>query len=165
MMREARAARRTLAQEQNLRLAVALVAGTAPAQPAVASAPPPSAEPHAVPPPVQATAAASPPAPVPPADAPLRPAVIQAALPQVQAASAPPPSPEAIEQAEAFAQEDMVAAAQIRHDRGVTSRAKAYFRHLTLPADPAVIDALVRGTSGRLTLLDDIGGEQLDAAA
>jgi hypothetical protein len=132
----------------------------------VASAPPPSAEPRVAPPPqVQATAAAPPPAPVPPPLTQPRPAVIQAAPPHVQAVSAPPPSREAIEQAEAYAQENVVAAAQIRHDRGVTSQNTAYFRHLTLPTDPAVIDALVRGTSDRLTLLDDIGGGQLDEAA
>ena len=59
----------------------------------------------------------------------------------------------------------MRAAAQIRHDRGVTPRNKAFFRHLTLPTDPAVIDALVRGTSDLLTLLDEVGGETLDEAA
>jgi hypothetical protein len=36
---------------------------------------------------------------------------------------------------------------------------------VTFPADPAVIDALVRGTSDLLTSLDDIGGEDLDEAA
>ena len=156
MMREERATRRMLAQEQKLRLAAASVAATAPAQPVMASAPPPSAEPQAAPPPVQATAAPPPPAPEPPPVTPLHPAVTPAA---------PPPSPEAIAKAEAFADEDMVAAAQIRHDRGVTPQSEAYFHHLTLPADPAVIDALVRGTSDLLTLLDDVGAEHLDTAA
>ncbi len=164
MMREERAAKRMLAQEQKLRLATEAVAGTQAAQPA-ASAPPPQAEPRTAPPPVQAAPAAPPPAPVPPSVAPLRPAATQAAVPQVQAGSAPPPSPDSIAKAEAFAEEDMVAAAQIRHDRGVTPQSKAYFRHLTLPTDPAVIDALVRGTSDELTLLDEVGGETLDAAA
>ncbi len=36
---------------------------------------------------------------------------------------------------------------------------------MTLPTDPARIDALVRGTSDVLTMLDEIGGAQLDAAA
>jgi len=58
-----------------------------------------------------------------------------------------------------------VAAAQIRHDGGVTSQNKAYLRHLTLPTDPALIDALVRGTSVRLKVLDEVGGETLDQAA
>jgi hypothetical protein len=59
----------------------------------------------------------------------------------------------------------MMAAAQIRHDRGVTPQSKAYFHNLTLPTDPAMIDALVRGTSDVLTVLDELGGETLDAAA
>ena len=83
----------------------------------------------------------------------------------VPAGSAPPPSPEAIAKAEAFMEEHGVAAAQIRHDRGVTPQNKAYFRHVTFPTDPAVIDALIRGTSDLLTLLDEVGGETLDAAA
>jgi hypothetical protein len=58
-----------------------------------------------------------------------------------------------------------MAAAQIRHDRGVTPRNQAYFRNLTLPTDPVVIDALVRGTSDVLTVLDEVGREDLDAAA
>jgi hypothetical protein len=62
-------------------------------------------------------------------------------------------------------EEHSVAAAQIRHDRGVTPQNKAYFRHVTFPTDPAVIDALIRGTSDLLTLLDEVGGETLDAAA
>ncbi len=36
---------------------------------------------------------------------------------------------------------------------------------VTLPTDPAVIDALVRGTSDVLTLLDEVGGDELDEAA
>ena len=116
MMREERAARRMLAQEQKVRLAKKAVASTPKAQPAAASAP-------------------------------------------------PPPSPEAIAKAEAFAQEDVVAAAQIRHDRGVTPHSKAYVRHLSLPTDPAVIDALIRGTSDALILPDEVGGETRDKAA
>jgi hypothetical protein len=164
LMREERAAKRMLAQEQKVRLATEAVTNTPKVQPAAASAPPPQAEPQA-PPPVQAAAASPPPAPVPPAAAPPRPAATRAASPQVQAVSAPPPSPEAIAKAEAFAQKDITAAAQIRHDGGVTPQSKAYFHHLTLPTDPAVIDALVRGTSDILTLLDEVGGENLDEAA
>ncbi|HVC59212.1 MAG TPA: hypothetical protein VND19_02465, partial [Acetobacteraceae bacterium] len=156
MMREERATKRMLAQEQKVRLATEAVANSPKAQPATK--------------PVPATAAAPPPpapvpAPEPPAVAPPRPATTQAVPPQVPAKSAPPPSPEAITQAEAFAQEDMVAAAQIRHDRGVTPQNKAYFHHLTLPTDPALIDALVRGTTATLTLLDEVGGETLTEAA
>ena len=85
--------------------------------------------------------------------------------PAMQAGSAPLPSPKAIAKAEAFAQKNMAAAAQIRHDRGVTPQSKAHFRNVTLPTDPAVIDALVRGTSDVLTVLDELGGETLDVAA
>jgi hypothetical protein len=171
MMREERATRRTLAQEQKVRLATEAVAGSAPAQPAIPipSAPPPQAEPRAAPPPVQAAAPASQPAPVaapvPAAVPPRRPAATTPAPQPAAAESAPPPSPEAIAKAEAFAQEDIVAAAQIRHDRGVTPQNTAYLRHLTLPSDPALIDALVRGVSTVLTVLDEIGGEDLDTAA
>jgi hypothetical protein len=170
LMREERAAARMLAQEQKLRRAGASVAeasaSAAPARPAVASAPLPAAAPEAPPPQAQATAAAPQPAPVPP-PAPLRPAVTRAAPPvqaaSARAASAAPPSPEAIARAEAFAQDNIVAAAQIRHNRGVAP--EMLFRDPTLPADWETIDALIRGTSDVLTLLDEIGGAQLDAAA
>jgi hypothetical protein len=167
MMRQERATRRMLAQEQKVRLAVEAVAGTAPAQQAAAAAPS-----QAAPPPVQPAAAApqrapaAPPIAAPvPAGAPLRAAAARSAPPPVQAGSAPPPSPQAIANAEAFAHKNLVAAAQIRHDRGVTPRNKAYLRHVTLPTDPAVIDALVCGTSDVLTVLDEVGGLDLDAAA
>jgi len=163
MMREERAAKRALEREQKVRLATEAVAGAPKAQPAIAPALPPQAEPHAGPPPVQA--AAPPPAPVPPAVAPPRPAAPNPAPLPVPAESAPPPSPEAIAKAEAFAKERTVAAAQIRHDRGVTPQCKAHYRYVTLPTDPAVIDALVRGTSKVLTLLGELGGETLDEAA
>ena len=185
MMREERAAKRTLEREQKVRLAAEAVANTAKAAPAAASAAPPQAEPQAPPPPVQAAAAAppvpapavvpppvqaaaAPPPPAPalaPAVAPRRPAASLAAPQPAAAETAPPPSPEAIAKAEAYAREEGVAAAQIRHDRGVTPQNKAYFRRLTLPTDPALIDALVRGTTDLLTLLDEIGGETLDKAA
>jgi hypothetical protein len=165
MMRAESSAKRTLEREQKVRLATEAVADTPKAQPPVESAPSPQAELQAAPPPVQAAAAAPQPAPTVPSVAPLRPAATQAAPSQVQAASAPPPSPEAIAKAEAFADEDLVAAAQIRKDRGITPQNKARFRHLTLPNDPAVIDALVRGTSDVLNLLDEVGGEKLGQAA
>jgi hypothetical protein len=144
MTRAEDAAKRTLAREQKLRLAAEAVEYASAARPGVASAPPPSAE----------IGAASP-----------HPAATRAA-PQVAAAgSAPPPSPEAIAQAEEFAVENSTAAAQIRHDRGVTPQNTAYFHEVTFPTDPAVIDALVRGTSDLLTMLDEIGGETLNEAA
>jgi hypothetical protein len=144
MTRAEDAAKRTLAREQKLRLAAEAVEYASAARPGVASAPPPSAE----------IGAASP-----------HPAATRAA-PQVAAAgSAPPPSPEAIAQAEEFAVENSTAAAQIRHDRGVTPQNKAYFHEVTFPSDPAVIDALVRGTSDLLTMLDEIGGDTLNEAA
>src|ERR1700689_1896133 len=46
MMREERAAKRTLAQEQKMRLAVEAVTSTPQAQPAASSVPPPQAEPQ-----------------------------------------------------------------------------------------------------------------------
>ena len=145
MMRAENSAKRALEREQKVRLAAEAVAESAPAQPAVAPAAPPSTEPEATaPPPIQAT---------------------EAARPQAPARSAPPPSAEAVAQAEALVEEDMLAAARIRRDGGITPQNQACFRHLALPADPAVIDALVRGTSELLTLLDDAGGRQLEAAA
>ena len=190
MLREERAAKRMLAQEQKLRLAAEAVASALPANPATASAPPPQAElqteRRAEPPPVQAAAA-----PPQPASAPAVPvpetvaktdAAIHAAAPRphpvaprhppaalsapspVPAGSAPAPSPEAIAGPRPSCRK-LVAAAQIRHDRGVTPQNKAYFTSVTLPTDPAVIDALVRGTSDTLTMLDEVGGEMLDQAA
>jgi hypothetical protein len=167
LMREERAAKRALAQEQKMRLAEEAVASGATARPA-ASAPPPHAEPQALPRPVQTAATAPLPAPAP---APVAAPVPADAPPPLQAAAAPqaappaPPSAEAIAKAEAFADDDVVAAAQIRHDRGITPQNKAYFRHLELPTDPEMIDALVRGTTNMLTLLDEIGGDDLDKAA
>jgi hypothetical protein len=155
MMREERAAKRMLAQEQKMRLATEAVVNIPKAQSDTTSALPPQAEPHAPPPPVQATAArpSSTAAPAP------------AAFPVPPAMQAPPPSPASIAKAEAFAGKNIAAAAQIRHDRGVTPQSKAHFRNLTLPTDPAVIDALVRGTTAALTLLDKLGAKTLDAAA
>ena len=122
MMREERAARRMLAQEQKVRLAGEAVANPPEEQPV--PVPLPQAEPPALPP-VQAEAATQ---PVP--------------VPQPAATA---PSPEAIAQAQAFAQKHKAAAAWIRNDRGVTRRCRAHFRRVTMPTDPAVIDALVRG--------------------
>jgi hypothetical protein len=155
IMRQERATRRMLAQEQKVRLAVEAVANTPQTQPTTASALPPQAEPQAASLLAQAAAAAT--ARLAPVAAP--------APPAMQAGSAPPPSPEAIAKAEAFAQKNIVAAAQIRHDRGVTPQNQAYLRHVALPTDPAVIDALVRGTSAVLAVLDEVGGEELDAVA
>jgi hypothetical protein len=163
MMRQERATRRMLAQEQKVRLAAEAVANTAPTRHS-AGATPPQAEPQAAPPPDQpATAApqlAPVAAPVPAAVSPPRPAAAPTPPAQVT-----PPSPEAIAEAEAFAHPNIVAAAQIRLDRGVTPQSKAYLHHVTLPTNPAVIDALVRGTTAVLTLLDEFGGEDLDEAA
>jgi hypothetical protein len=172
MMRGERATKRTLAQEQKVRLAAEAVAATAPVQPATGSAPAPQAEPQAAQPPVQTAPAAPPPvpvaapvaAPVSPAVPPLRAAAALAAALPAQAGSAPSPSPEAIAKAEGFAHKNIVAAAQIRRDRGVTPQNTTYLCHVTLPTDPAVIDALVRGTSDVLTVLDEVGGEDDEAA-
>jgi hypothetical protein len=161
MMREERASKRMLAQEQKVRLATAAVADAATAKPATAAAPMPQAGGEATPP-VQASTAAPLPGPI--SAAPPRPAAIKAAAP-VSAGSLPPPSPEAIAAAEAFVEQNGVAAAQIRYDGGITPKSKAYFHDVTFPTDPAVIDALVRGSSELLTLLDEAGGEELDEAA
>jgi hypothetical protein len=168
MMRHENTAMRTLAQRQRMRLAAEAVAGSAPAHPAPAPAPQPQAESEAAPLPVQAAAPASPAvslaAPAPAAVPPRRPAAKDPAAQPAAAKFPPPPSPEAIAKAEAYVQENIVAAAQIRYDRGVTPRNTAYFRHLTLPSDPALIDALVRGISPVLTALDEVGGEDLETA-
>jgi hypothetical protein len=133
MMRAENSAKRTLEREQKVRLVGEAVARTVRGEP-VAGAP----------------------QPVPLEVEPLHLDVAQdagAAVP-APAGSAPPPSPEAIAQAETYTHKNIMTAAQIRHDGGVTPENKAYFRHLTLPSDPAVIDALVRGVSDTLRLLD-----------
>ncbi len=142
--REERAAMHILVREQKERLKMEGVAGSAQPRPAMTAGPAPSAELQATPP---------------------RPTAAQAAPQPEAAGSARPPSPEAIVQAEDFAVEECVAAAQIRRDGGVTPDSKAHFHAVTFPADPAVIDALVRGTSDLLASLDEIGGETLAKAA
>jgi hypothetical protein len=178
MMREGRAAKRILAQEQKVRLATEAVAKAAPAQPVAAARPPSVVTPAAPHTPVKAVSApplvrAAPPQPVPAAaetrPVPPSPAmpgstVIQLVPPSAKAGSAPPPSAQAIETAETFAADNLEVAVRIRNDRGVTPQCRAQFRGLRLPADPAVIDALVRGTSPLLSLLADFGDEELDAA-
>jgi hypothetical protein len=168
MLREERAAKRTLAQEQKLRLAIEAVEGTEWARPSMAAAPPPAADIRTAPPlrpHVEAAEAAPQPGLERPVVVPVRPAAAQVGSQPVAAVTAPPPSAETIEQAEAFMAEEMVAAAQIRHDRGLTPRCRACFHEVTFPTDPVVIDALVRGMSDHLVVLDEIGGEDLDEAA
>jgi hypothetical protein len=157
MMRAESSAKRTLDREQKVRLAGEAVADAVRGEPGVAAAPPPHAE---------RQAAAPQPARVPPVAVPPSPAAIQAAASPASAlAAVAPPSPEAIAKAEAFARENLEAAAQIRHDGGVTSTCKAFYRRAELPTDAAVIDALVRGVSDVLTLLDEVAGVELEAAA
>ena len=165
MLREERAAKQILAREQKLRLVTEAVTNAPTPRAAVTAAPPPSPGRQAAPPPVQATTAAPQPASAPAAAAPAHASTTRAAAPPVPAGSAPPPSPEAIAKAEAFAEYALDAAAQIRHDGGVTPQNKACFHEVTFPADPAVIDALARGTSELLIMLDDLGSEDLDEAA
>jgi nucleotide-binding universal stress UspA family protein len=169
MMRDEQAAKRTLDQEQKARRAVEAVAGSAPVRPAIASALP-HAEPQAGSLPLHAAvltpqAPAAAPTAASVAGAPRHPGAANPASQTAAAESVPPPSPEAIAKAEAFIEENIAAAAQIRRDRGVTPQNKAHFPDLTLPMDPETIDALVRGTSDLLTLLDEVGGEDLDNAA
>ncbi len=178
MMRAGASAKRALEREQKVRWGMEAVAGAAPAQPAVAAAPPPTADASAAPPApamaVATLAVQAPPArsaqeaaavpPLPPEVTQIRPVAAPPAVPVVEAGSAAPLSPEAIEKAEEFAADNLEVALRIRSDRGVTAQAKALFRSVRMPTDPAVIDALVRGTTPLLNLLDDFGGEELDAA-
>jgi len=166
MMREARAARRILAQEQRQHLAVAAMAAAELAPHAAASVVPQPAAPQTASP-SAAPASASAPATMPDhqtgvplhlaaADAPSRPA---------HAEPAPSPSPEAIAGAEAFTLDNVIAAAQIREDGGVTPHNKALFRGVALPTDPAVMDALVRGSSPILDALTGLNEDLMDVAA
>jgi hypothetical protein len=193
MMRAECAAKRALEREQKLRLAGQAVVDAAPLQPASAAALPQQAELQAAQAHVREAAVAlpsdavalpsdavalpsdalasppdalaSPPDPVSTAVAPLHPAVAPAAAAHGAGGSEAPVSPEAIAAAEAFAAENIVAAAQIRQDGGITPQTRAYFRHMALPTDPAMIDALVRGTSDVLSVLDGVNSEPLDEAA
>ena len=157
MMREERAAKRTLAQEQKMRLAVEAVAGNAEAQPAAASAP----APQAAPPPVQPQPRRrSPPLATPCPGG-----------PAASCRSHPGRGPRQAALARGDRQRRGLRA-QEHGGRGADpSRPRRHatepgvFPQLTLPTDPAVIDALVRGTSDVLTVLDEVGGEDLDAAA
>jgi len=158
MMREARAARRILAQEQKLRLSVEAIAGTDHAQQPASIAPQPAA-PQALPPhsaamTEQTRHPALPPLHLVPGDAAAQPAPSEAA-----------PSSEAIALAEAFTLDNLIAAAQIREDGGVTPQNQILFRGVPLPTDPAVMDALVRGSSPILDALNGLNQELSDVAA
>ena len=163
MMREARAAKRILAQEQKLRLSIEAVAAAEWAQQSASTAPQPAvpwtASPHPVP------AADFAPAPGLQAAAPLHLVAAGATSPPAQAETAPLPSPDAIAQAEAFTLENIMAAAQLREDGGVTPQNQVLFRGVALPTDPAVMDALIRGTSPILDALNGLNQELLDVAA
>jgi len=164
MMREARAAKRILSQEQKQRLGIETVAAAHHAHQA-AFVPPQQAAPRAATPyPLPATE----PAPIPQQDAlpPLHLVAADAPAPQAaQEDAAPPPSPEAIAQAETFTLDNIIAAAQLREDGGVTPQNQVLFRGVPLPTDPAVMDALVRGSSTILDALDGLNQELLDVAA
>ena len=176
MLREARAAKRILVQEQKhwAMLEVAAdaartrLASSAPPQPAFRTAPP--AAPATAPPvpasapPVPASAPEPAPAPEQSPVPPLHLVATEASPPRTQAEAAPAPSLEAITRAEAFVHDNILAAAQIRHERGISPQCKAAFGR-ALPADAAVIDALVRGRSDLLVALDGLHDELLDAAA
>ena len=151
MMREARAAKRILSQEQKQRLAIETVAVTHQVRPAAPGPAQPTALPCPGAEPLQAPAPDH--QPVPP------PHLVATAETTLQ------PSPEAIAGAEAFTIANILAAAQIREDRGVTPQNQALFHGVLLPIDPAVMDALVRGRSPILDALDGLNQEMLDAAA
>ena len=174
MMREARAAKRILVQEQKQWALLELATDAARIR--LGPSAPPS---QAAPAPVQAAPPASAAAPTPaaaPAPAPRhQPAprlhlVATAAAPPSAPAAAPsaqaevaPPSPEAIARAEAFVSANILAAAQIRAERGITPDCRKAFGR-TLPTDPAMLDALVRGSSDMLDALDGLHEELRDAA-
>jgi hypothetical protein len=99
--------------------------------------------------------------PVPPGPAP-QPGKTQAARPPALPGLAS--QPDALSQAEAFAIENAVHAAQIRFDRGLTPANTARIDPAKLPNDPAVIEALVNGTSLILGVLDAIGGDRAELA-
>jgi len=160
MLREARAARRILAQEQKQRRAIEAVAATQLAATYVGSqrvaaqrvAPQPAPQPIAQP---AAPSASAEPQATPP-------------LHRVPAASnpaQPAPTPEAIAQAEAFTLDNVLAAAQIREDGGVTPQNKPLFRGVALPTDPAVMEALIRGSSPILDALNGLNQDLLNDAA
>lgn len=158
MMREARAAKRILAQEQKLRLSVDLIAYSQDAQQPGSIAPQPApavqpADPTPAAEPQQQTVAS------------LHVVPTGAASEPAASGATPPPSREAIAQAEAFALDNIIAAALIRQERGITPQNKPLLRGVTLPADPAVIDALARGSSPILDGLDGLNQEVLDVAA
>lgn len=159
MLREARAAKRILAQEQKQRLSFEAMAAAEWARQSAAA--PRQAEPVL---PAAPRAEDHQPA------APLHLVATTAASPRAQAESAPPPSPEAIApeaiaKAEAFALDNVIAAAQIREDGGVTPANQALFRGVALPTDPAVMDALIRGGSQILDALNGLNQDLLDIAA
>jgi hypothetical protein len=180
LMREERAAKRILMQEQKMRLATEAVAKGGSAQTVAAAASPASAVIPAAPPAPATVPTPAMPQPAPVKAAPAQPAAAARPVPQkpatphltvvhaepapVQAGSAAPASPGAIEKAEVFMADNLEVALRIRHDRGVTQQCRAEFRGVKVPTDAAVIDALVRGNSPLLNLLNDFGGELLDAA-
>jgi hypothetical protein len=164
MMREARAAKRILAQEQKQRLGIealtaAHLAASVPTQQATLQ----TASPYPVAPVAPAQATAPEHQAVPPLH--LVAATAGAASQPAPAEAAPLPSPEAIAQAEAFALDNLIAAAQLREDGGLTPQNQSLFRGVALPADPAVMEALVRGSSPILDALTGLNQEQLDVAA
>ena len=185
MTRAECSAKRTLEREQRVRLAGEAVANGARPQPAEASAPPQPADPYAAPPHIQAApphiqaapphiqaapphiqaaAVAAPPAPAQRTVAPPRPAAPNPApLPAHAAAAASPrprrsPRPRPSRTRTSWPRRRSATKAASRHTVRRISAA------MGLPTDPAVIDALVRGTSDVLTVLDEVDGEMLDAA-
>ena len=166
MMRETRSARRMLAQEQKLRLAVASVAGSAPVQPAAASASTRPAEPQAVPP-LPTRAAATPPqsAAVPQPVPPRRPATADAAPPPEAADTALRPAPEARVNPGSPAIDPLVAAAGIGNDRAAATSMKAALLASAFPTHPAVADALLHGAGARPNTADKARGNLLSKAA
>ena len=158
MTRAAHAARRMLAQEQKLRLAVAAVAARTPGQPAAATRP---AEPPAAPrQPIQAEAA--PPLPTPVAQPlPPRPPVGQASAPQAKSAA---PALRAASESRATP-DPLLAAAGPRNDRGAAPSFKASLHAAAFPTHPEVADTLLRGASAGRTAAAKPARTSMDTAA
>jgi hypothetical protein len=160
LMREMRANRRMLMQEQKMRHGVERVAGGAAAvllpPPAVPLTPPaerPSARPSWTEP---SSAELEQAAAGPPRHAAKPPSPPRAA----GALSRPSPgaiAPAVLAAARVFMRQHRVAAARIRADRGITQKCRKQWEAV-LPADPAVIEALVRSPR-KLLLAQDAANE------
>jgi hypothetical protein len=144
LMRESRAARRMLWQEQKGRLGVERVADGVAVQPQAAAAEPVRAEAE------QAAA--------------LPPARVAEPVPPPRAGAPPQPSAEALAAARGFMRQHSAAAARIRADGGITQKCRARWQAV-LPTDPGVVEALIRTPRKLLIAADAAEDVLLDVAA